>query len=213
MPARRAMIVANGDMPSLALVVDLARGANLVVGADGGGDKAFAAGIEPAVVVGDLDSVSDATRERLGPERCLRIDDPDTTDLEKAVQYCIEADCGRIDIVAASGGRADHTLGNLTVLVVYAAQADIHLHDDHFDISRVSGTASIDAEPGTVVSLIGIGPCTGVTTHGLRWELTDYAAHFSPYGIHNEVRERPATVSVATGDLLLFVGRWTEKHR
>ena len=213
MSERRALVVANGESPSLALVRSLAEGVDLVVGADGGGDLALAAGLIPAIVVGDLDSLSDAGRMRIGADRCLRIDDPDTTDLEKAVQYCVEAGYRRIDIVAAGGGRADHALGNLSVLVVYARQAEIHIHDDDFDISRVSGTATIDAPPGTVVSLIGIGPCSGVTTRGLRWELTDYAANFSPYGIHNEVRERPASVSVKSGDLLLFRGRWIEKHR
>jgi thiamine pyrophosphokinase len=70
----------------------------------------------------------------------------------------------------------------------------------------------VEAEPGTVVSLVAIGPCEGVTTSGMRWDLHDYALGFSPYGIHNEVAISPATVSVRNGDLLLFRGRWVEKH-
>ena len=210
---RRALIVANGELPSVELVRALADGAAIVVGADGGGDKALAAGVEPAVVVGDLDSLSPAVRARLGPARCLQIEDPNTTDLEKAVQHCLGLGFTRIDIVAAGGGRADHALGNLSVLVGYAGQAEIHLHDDQFDISRVNGRSTVDAEPGTVVSLMAIGECTGLTTVGLRWDLANVRLRFSPYGIHNEVRARPASVSVASGDLLLFLGRWVEKHR
>jgi thiamine pyrophosphokinase len=89
----------------------------------------------------------------------------------------------------------------------------VHLIDDRFDIRLVEGSAVIDATPGTVVSLVAIGQCTGVTTSGLRWNLSAFPLSFSPYGVHNEVAEPPARVSVATGDLLLFEGRWVEKHR
>lgn len=210
---RRALIVANGELPTVELVRELADGAALIVGADGGGDKALAAGVEPGVVVGDLDSLSAVVRARLGPDRCIHIEDPNTTDLEKAVRHCLALGISRIDIVAAGGGRADHALGNLSVLARYAGVAEIHLHDDQFDISRVNRRSEIDAEPGTVISIVAMGECTGVTTVGLRWDLANARLPFSPYGIHNEVRIRPASVSVANGDLLLFLGRWVEKHR
>jgi thiamine pyrophosphokinase len=68
------------------------------------------------------------------------------------------------------------------------------------------------APTGTVVSLVAIGRCTWVTTTGLRWNLARHDLVFSPYGVHNEVAQSPASVSVESGDLLLFRGRWIEKH-
>ncbi|MCZ7579006.1 MAG: hypothetical protein M5U18_18940 [Dehalococcoidia bacterium] len=46
----------------------------------------------------------------------------------------------------------------------------------------------------------------------MRWDLHDFTLTFSPRGVHNEVADTPATISVRTGDLLLFRGRWVERH-
>ena len=206
------MIVANGVMPSPALLHRLAANADLICAADGGADKALAAGLTPNVVVGDLDSITPGTRARLGEDRVHHNPEPHTTDLEKAVAFAIAAGAGRIDVAGAGGGRADHALANLAVLVNFAGEADVRLIDDQFEIRRVDKEAVIEAGRGTVVSLLAIGECTGVTTRGLRWPLEGVTLRFSPRGVHNEVSEPPATVRVASGDLLLFEGRWVERH-
>lgn len=209
----RALIFANGDPPSAALVARLRASADLLVAADGGADKALAAGFTPDAVVGDLDSASAAARAALPAAAFHQSTDPDSTDLQKAVAFCLERGCDEIGIVAAGGGRADHALANLSVLTVFRGRAKLRIVDDLFAVELVTGQAVIEAAPGTVVSLVAIGPCTGVTTTGLRWNLDGFALGFSPRGVHNEVAESPATVAVAEGDLLLFVGRWVEKHQ
>jgi thiamine pyrophosphokinase len=133
--------------------------------------------------------------------------------LEKAISACITRGATRVDVVGAAGGRADHALANLSVLIVFRGQAEVHILDELFDIRLVDGGATVDAPEGTVVSLAAIGRCEGVRTRGLRWDLHGETLTFSPYGIHNEVRESPAHVSVERGDLLLFEGRWVERHR
>lgn len=208
----RVLIVANGDMPSNKLLGQLRAEAELVVAADGGANKALGAGITPDAVVGDLDSVSGETRDRLGSERLHHDSSPDTTDLQKAIEYAIEAGARSIDIVAAGGGRADHALANLSVLRLYRGKAQIRIVDDQFDVEIVDGQAELNGPAGTVVSLVAIGRCTGVTTSGLRWDLRDHTLDFSPYGVHNEIARSPASISVVRGDLLLFRGRWVEKH-
>lgn len=208
----RALIFAHGDLPSRALVESLRAGASLLVAADGGANRALDYGITVDVAIGDLDSVSAAVRAAL-PASAFHLDaDPDRTDLQKAIDFCLEHGATEIDIVAAGGGRADHALANLSVLPLYRGRARLTIHDDLFATSLVDGVATITAPLGTVVSLIAIGECTGVTTSGLRWDLLSAILPFSPLGIHNEVVTSPATVSVESGDLLLFEGRWVEKH-
>jgi len=209
----RALLFANGDLPSRALIDALRAQADLVVAADGGVDKALASGVKVDVVVGDLDSASLEARASLPEDAVCPSGDTDSTDLQKAVAFCIERGGSVIDIVAAGGGRADHALANLSVLTLFGRRATIRVVDDLFSVELVVETAVIDSEPGAVISLVAIGPCRGVTTTGLRWNLTNAALDFSPRGIHNEVANSPATVSVARGDLLLFCGRWVEKHR
>lgn len=208
----RALVFANGQPPSLQLMRDLARGAGLLVAADGGAGYAVAAGLTVQHVVGDLDSVSAAIRDALPPGAVHRDPDPDHTDLEKAVAFCVARGYSEIDVVAAGGGRADHALANLSIPILFRGRARVRLIDDEFEISLVEGSATIDRPAGTIVSLIAAAPCAGVTTTGLRWDLDDHSLAFSPYGVHNEVARRPATVSVRSGDLLLFAGRRVEKH-
>jgi thiamine pyrophosphokinase len=208
----RAIVFANGDRPSAALVAETMRDVGLVVAADGGADHALAHGIVPDAVVGDLDSVSVAAREAIPASRFHHDPDPDATDLDKALRYALDHGATSITILGAGGGRADHALANLSVLPRYRGRANVTIVDDHFEVSVVDGSATIEAPAGTVVSLVAIGTCRGTTTHGLRWDLADFTLEFSPRGVHNEIAHSPATVSVASGDLLLFRGRWVEKH-
>lgn len=89
----------------------------------------------------------------------------------------------------------------------------MRLVDDQFLAFGVDGREAIDAPPGTIVSLVAIGRCEGVTTRGLRWDLDHYPLTFSPYGVHNEVATSPASVSVKRGDLLVFQGRYIDRHQ
>ena len=208
----RALVFANGEPPSAALVEELSDGAPMVVAADGGARHALAAGLTPDAVVGDLDSLDDDLWGRIPAERLHRVARLDVTDLEKAVAFAIDAGASEIDIVGAGGGRPDHALANLSVLALHRGKARIAVHDEFFEITLVDGTSPIEGPPGTVVSLVAIGECAGVTTRGLRWPLEDFTLPFGPRGIHNEIGRQPASVSVRSGTLLLFRGRFIEKH-
>ena len=207
----RALVIANGDPPSAALLEELREGAALVVAADGGARSALALGLMPDIVTGDLDSIGDA-RDAIPADRIRPNADPNATDLEKAVALCLDEGCDAVDIIGAGGGRADHALANLSVLVRFGRRARVRMVDERFAIELVDGKAEVDGPEGTVVSLVGIGRCEGVTTNGLRWELDDASLDFSAYGVHNEIATSPARVSVRSGNLLLFRGRWVEHH-
>jgi thiamine pyrophosphokinase len=209
----RALVIANGDPPSESLVRVFASRADLVVAADGGADKALAFGLTIDAVVGDLDSASDVARTLISADRFHQVTTADRTDLYKAISFAIERGASDVDVLGAGGGRADHALGNLSMLTAFRGLARLAIHDDLFEISLVQGASSVDAPAGTVVSLVAIGACTGVTTNGLRWDLHDRDLAFSPHGIHNEIATSPATIAVRSGDLLLFRGRWIERHR
>jgi thiamine pyrophosphokinase len=207
----RVLLFANGDSPSRELLAAIGA-VDLVVAADGGARHALAAGLTPDAVVGDLDSVDDVMRAAIPADRFHQVARLDITDLEKAVGFALDRGATDIEIVGAGGGRSDHALANLSVLRTFRGRAAIRIHDELFEISLVDGTASVAGQPGTVVSLVAIGECRGVSTSGMRWELTGFPLPFGARGIHNEVARSPASVSVDSGDLLLFKGRFIEKH-
>jgi len=204
----RAVVFANGDPPSRQLVSELADGADLVVAADGGADAALAAGVTPALVIGDLDSLSKAARASIRRDVIIRDPDPNRTDLQKAIEACIARGATEIAVLGTGGGRADHALANLSVLLLYRDRTAIRFVDEQFSISVSPGRTSCVGPPGTVVSLVAMGECRGVTTLGLRWDLEDATLPFSPLGVHNEIRKSPASIAVQSGDLLVFQGRW-----
>ena len=152
----RALVIANGELPAPVLVRERAALAGLVVAADGGADGALACDVTPDVVVGDLDSISAAARHRLGAGRLYRDADPERTDLQKALAHALGRGAKRVDIVGWTGGRADHFLANLSMLVLTRGQADVRLVDDHFEVRLVDGETTVSAEPGTVVSLVAV---------------------------------------------------------
>ncbi len=207
----RALVIANGDPPDSALLAELRTGAALVVAADGGARHALALGLVPDIVTGDLDSLGGA-RHAIPAERIRPDPDPHSTDLEKAVALCLDEGCDAVDIVGGGGGRADHALANLSVLTRFGRRARVRLIDERFAIELVDGEAAIEGPAGAVVSLVALGRCEGVATSGLRWPLEDASLDFSARGVHNEIVTSPARVSVRSGDLLLFLGRWIEPH-
>jgi len=208
----RALVIAHGEPPSAGLLQELAAAADLVVAADGGALVALDAGITPDAVVGDLDTMDQFPEAPVPRERFVRDPDPMTTDLEKAVRFALKRGAERVDVAAAGGGRGDHALANLSVLAVFRDH-EVVLHDDLFEVWLVRGRTEVRGEPGTVVSLIAPGGCRGVTTRGLRWELQDADLPFSPRGVHNELVGERAEVEVRDGVLLVFRGRWVERHR
>lgn len=208
-----ALVIAHGEPVSHALLRRLASRASLVIAADGGLLRARAAGVAVGAIVGDLDSLTPPEIEQLPPGSVHRDSDPDSTDLEKAVAFAFRQGATSVDVTCASGGRMDHALANLSVLVSHRGDPPLRIIDDRFEVSLVDGAASIEGEPGTVISLVAIGECTGVTTTGMRWDLDRHTLRFSARGVHNELAGTHASVSVETGDLLLLRGRWVEKHR
>jgi len=90
------------------------RHAPTLVAADRGAVFAVGAGHMPEAVVGDMDSLPEEVREQLPPARLYPFEDQDTTDFDKALRS-VEAPL--VLGVGFLGGRVDHELANLNVLV------------------------------------------------------------------------------------------------
>lgn len=208
----RAVIVADTDLPPRDVWGPLVRKADLVVAADGGANRALAAGIRVDWLVGDLDGALASTLERIPKRRTRLLRDPYSTDLEKAFRFCQDRGVGRVDVIGAIGGRLDHTLGSVAVLVEWGRKMRVAVVDDHFTTTLVRSRTRFRAPIGTLVSLIAPGGAEGVTTTGLRFELKNRRLPFSSLGIHNEVRRNPVEVSHTGGTLILMRAHYVRRH-
>jgi thiamine pyrophosphokinase len=201
----KALVIANGEVPSEAVLRPLLGQARTIICADGGANSARALGIVPDVIVGDLDSVFPSTLAHFSSVRVVEDHDENSTDLEKSVHWAIESGHADITIVGALGRRLDHTAGNLGVLAKYHGRARLRLVDEHGELVYVDREIEFEARPGDIVSLVPIVRCEGVTTEGLRYALRGEVLELGTReGTSNVVVTSPVRVRVERGRLLLY---------
>ena len=201
----KALIIANGTSPARRIVNRLASSADLVVCADGGADHARVAGIKPDIILGDLDSLSRSSRKFFHSVPMMFVDDQDSTDLEKALEFSLERGAGEIDIAGATGDRLDHTTGTLGCFKKFGKRAHLRLFDTVGCTVQIKNRIRFASKPGEKVSLIPLEKCSGVTTLNLRYPLKKEMLELGVReGVSNESTRSPVSVSVERGTLLLF---------
>lgn len=204
------LIFANGNPPDRATVTRWLPRADLIIAADGGSRHALALDVQPDVVIGDLDSLDDLTRERLERAHTRFITYPtrkDYTDLELALQYTVDCGANEITICGALGGRWDQSLANLMLLTLPLLDGRVtRIVDRDLTISLVRDRAEIAGRVGDTLSLIALkGDARGVTITGCEYPLTDAALPFgASLGISNVLVDSVATVSVTDGLVLVL---------
>ena len=90
--------------------------AKYVVCCDGAANEYLNRGLRPWRVVGDCDSLSPEATQ-IFKDIVRRNPDQETNDQTKAITYLANKGLRRIAIVAATGRREDHTLGNISLLI------------------------------------------------------------------------------------------------
>ena len=204
-----AVVVADGDpAPEDA---ELLGDADLLIAADGGARWLESLGVKPHLVVGDLDSLDEATIARLslaGARVEQHPPDKDASDTELAVEAALRSGADRVVVLGAFGGtRLDHELANVLLLADPALAADVRLQRGRTRIRAINGPGGLTLEvgPGAIVTLLPIGAgAVGVTTDGLRYALDDEPlAVGRSRGLSNLVTDQPASISLRAGTLLV----------
>jgi thiamine pyrophosphokinase len=218
MPAEEAMnetvVIVTGadalDERALAHVPSHA----IVLAADGGLDHARAAGLSPAGLIGDLDSVSeDGLAWALEHATIQRHPvDKDLTDTELAVAFAAAMDPERLVLLAGGGDRLDHALSAIGSLgsrsLTGVPIVECWWGAQYIRVLHGPGRAVLDVDVGATVSLLALhGPCTGVVISGTKWPLD--RVELEPLvglGVSNVAIEARVELAVSTGVLTAFVG-------
>jgi thiamine pyrophosphokinase len=201
----KALIIANGTLPTKQLVRKLASAASIIVCADGGANWARKLHIKPDIILGDFDSISNTTKKYFKNVPLLFIDDQNSTDLEKAIAFCIRRKMGSIDIIGAIGGRIDHTIGSLGCFKKLGSKTKLRLFDPMGVISLIKKQVQLKMRKGEKLSLIPLDRCVGITTKDLKYALKNDVLELGiQEGISNEATSSKVTISVKRGTLLLY---------
>jgi len=159
--------------------------------------------MEPSWIVGDGDSVSGATRARFAAQ-CRFEAEQETNDLAKAFRFCVAQGWTRIIILGATGGREDHTLGNLSLLADFARESDVRLLTDTGLFTPLVASARIDSVAGQQVSLIACDAGMRVSAEGLKYPVRGLPLSRWWQGTLNEACGASFEVSFTEGALLVF---------
>ncbi len=204
----RALIFVNGELPDPGATRGIIQPDDVLIAADGGARHALKLGVIPTVIIGDLDSLSDA-EVRVFTEMGVHIlrypPSKDETDLELALQHAMKSGYRPIIIVAALGGRLDQIIGNLSLLAdPETIQADVRVDDGLTEAFFITSKATVHGKSGDTISLLPWGmPAEGVSTDGLVYPLTkETLLPYRTRGISNQLLADTAKVSIKRGTLL-----------
>lgn len=205
----KGCVFASGDLRDPERAREVAGRSDLIIAADGGAQHLAAIGLQPHVIVGDMDSIDcDLWEKDETVRRVIWPREKDKTDTELAVEVAFEQGCEKVTLLAAAGGRLDHTLGNVALIARYPRRVVILdgpstlLAIDRLNPCRLTGP------PGTIVSLIPYGTrVVGVRTAGLKYPLEGQDLVPGTRGLSNELSEATARVDIEDGILLVYLDR------
>lgn len=201
------IVSAGGDAPDSNWVGSV-DAADFTIAADSGLAHLLAAGRHADLIVGDLDSV-DPAQLADAVSRGTKVDqhptDKDMTDLELALHAALDAGATRVTVLGAGGGRIDHFAANLALLAAPAwVNVDVVAMIGSACVTVVRSRANLTGTVGSILTLLPPGaPAIGITTAGLRWNLTNETLEpGSTRGVSNELIAPSVTVTVTSGVLL-----------
>lgn len=204
------VLLANGPLVLSPAVRALILSADRLIGVDGGSRHLHAMDRLPHLAVGDMDSIPPELFERYraaGVEMHLHPPKKDATDLELALELAMDRGATRISILGGTGGRLDHTLGNLFLLArCLPCGIPACVMDESQCVHLTDRDLTLAGSIGDTLSLLPATPeVHGVTLSGLEYPLHDATLIFgTSWGMSNVFTAATATVSLRSGRLFVF---------
>jgi thiamine pyrophosphokinase len=203
-----ALIIANGAECSTELLGQLLEWSPFVIVLDSAIERVLELGIKIDVLLGDFDRGFDPEyyKEKQFPLEIVYTPDQNKTDLEKAFEYLIEKGHKAVNVVWATGKRADHTITNITNIVRFKEQLKIVIIDDHSKIFLLPAKFEKWYTKNSIISLIPIGDVTGIHSENLFYPLKDdiLTLGFKTGSSNHVAQDGMVIVTHEKGNLLLI---------
>jgi thiamine pyrophosphokinase len=203
-----ALLIANGEACQPELLGQLLEWSPTVVVLDSAIWRVLDLGIKVDVLLGDFDRDldMDTIRAQQYPLDVVHAPDQNKTDLQKGIEYLIGRGYPAVNVIWATGRRADHTITNLTTIVQYKDQIRIVMLDDYSKIFPLVGRFEKWYVAKTPISLIPVGTVEGVVTEGLTYNLHNESLTLGyRTGSSNEAAQDGfVRIEAQTGDLLIM---------
>lgn len=202
---RRCVIIGGADIGRYDRIRGYLREGDFYICCDSGLKHREGLDIVPDLIVGDFDSYENP---QLNIETITLPREKDDTDTVFAVKEALSRGFQDFLLVGVIGGRLDHTLGNVSLLLMLDAQRKTATAlDDFSEMEIVSGQPVQIQDCYTYFSLLNIsGTAQSITIKNAKYPLDDAEITCEyQYGISNEVLPgKIAVVTVNQGRLLLI---------
>lgn len=184
--SKEVVIICDGSFPKTEYPRYLIRTADFIVCCDGAlrkflrNSKAiFGQERLPDLVIGDMDTLSPALQKRYS-DIIIKETEQEHNDQTKAVRWVMHniEDLGAIHILGATGGRPDHTVGNMSLLMEYTRMFDmreviIESVSDYGTMFPVNDTIEIDCGEGREISIFSPDNTLKIKSSGLMYSTDD----------------------------------------
>ena len=202
---RRCVIIGGAGIERYDIVRARLRDDDYFVFCDSGLRHAEGLGASPDLIVGDFDSHENP---HMDVETIVLPREKDDTDTFFAAKEMLSHGFEEFLLVGVIGARLDHTLANLSILLMLdTAGKSAKAVDDYSEMEIVSSGPAFIEDTYSFFSLLNItGEAEGVTIENAKYPLENAAIEYDyQYAVSNEVLPgKVARVSVAKGRLLLI---------
>lgn len=205
---KRCVIVGGADIGNYGFIRDALQPDDYIIFCDSGLKHLDALQVQPSLIVGDFDSHENP---HLDVETLVLPCEKDDTDTVYAMKEAIKRGFDTFLLIGVVGGRLDHTLGNVSMLL-YLDSLGLKgtIVDDYSEMEIVSSSPVSIEDKYAFFSLLNISGCArGITIQNAKYLLDDGEITCEyQYGISNEVLPgKTAVLSVREGKLLLIKDR------
>lgn len=202
---RRCVVIGGADIGCYDRIRAHLRSDDFYICCDSGLKHREGLGIVPNLIVGDFDSYENP---HLETETITLPCEKDDTDTVFAVKEALARGFQEFLLVGVIGGRLDHTLGNVSILLMLHSRGIAAVAvDDYSEMEIVSDRPVQIDDRYAFFSLLNIsGTAQGITIKDAKYPLenAEITCEYQ-YGISNEVLPgKTAEVSVQRGLLLLM---------
>jgi thiamine pyrophosphokinase len=206
----KTIILANGEIPTHPKALEALLKATQIVCCDGAINNLVELGFNPTVIIGDLDSISEAMYSKY---RDIIIADKDVeyNDLQKAIRYCISMNWNDIIILGGFGKREDHALANISIMLQYSNPL-INLNFE-FKIKMITNTGlftpifqttTFESFEKQQVSIFSFDKNSKLTFHGLKYPVENRSFQYLWEGSLNESLSNSFTIECSGGEVVVF---------
>lgn len=190
----RSIICLHGDLP----YEFLRKSALPIIAADGAANELYMQHINPAVVVGDLDSADEFIQKHF---RCVQVEDQNFCDFEKALDFVrSNPELSPAIITGINGGFLDHILNNLRIF----SQTDFLYFSSDMVGFVLKSFIELELPMNAKISIFG-APSALVYSKGLRWELNYQLNFFENNSCGNRAIAPKISLNVGEGRALVLI--------